>query len=61
LELGCANVGSVRYLLNGTNLEERPAAAAVEIGVLSRYDRPQPSLKEYERLRPNWTGTEVMQ
>ena len=61
LELGCSNVGSVRYLLNGTNQEQRPAAEVVDIGVLSRYDRPQPSLEDYERLRPNWPVTEVIQ
>jgi len=33
----------------------------VDIGVLSRYDRPQPSLEDYERLRPNWAVTEVIQ
>ena len=61
LELGCSNVGSIRYLLNGTNLEQRPEAAAIDIGVLSRYDRPQPSLEDYEGLRPNWPATEVIQ
>jgi transposase len=61
LEMGCANVGSIRYLLNGTNLEQRPAAVAVDIGALSRYDRPQPSLDAYEQLRPNWTVTEAIQ
>ena len=61
LELGCPNVGSIRYLLNGTNLEQQPAAAAMDIGVLSRYDRPQPDLKDYEQLRPNWLATEVIQ
>jgi hypothetical protein len=61
LELGCSNVGSIRYLLNVNNLEDRPAANPVDIGVLSRYDRPQPSLDDYERLRPNWPATEVIQ
>jgi transposase len=61
LESGCSNVGSVRYLLNDSNLERRPAAEVLEIGVLSRYDRPQPSLEEYERLRPNWAAAEVIQ
>ena len=61
LELGCSDVGSVRYLLNGASLEQRPAAAAMDIGLLSRYDRPQPSLEDYEQLRPNWTLTEVIQ
>jgi len=61
LELGCSNLASIRYLLNGTNLEQRPTAEAVDIGVLSRYDRPKPSLQDYERLRPNWPATEVIQ
>jgi hypothetical protein len=61
LELGCPNVGTIRYLLSSANVEQRPAAAAMDIGVLSRYDRPQPSLQDYERLRPNWPATEVIQ
>jgi transposase len=61
LELGCSNVGAIRYLLNVPNPEQRPAAQPVDIGVLSRYDRPQPSLDDYERLRPNWRATEVIQ
>jgi hypothetical protein len=61
LELGCSNVGSIRYLLNVHNLEQQPTAQAVDIGALSRYDRPQPSLDNYERLRPNWPATEVIQ
>ena len=61
LELGCSNVGSIRYLLNVNNLEGRPTAKPVDIGALSRYDRPQPSLDNYERLRPNWPATEVIQ
>jgi hypothetical protein len=51
LELGCPNVGSIRYPLNGTNLEQRPAASAMDIGVLSRYDRPQPDLRKVTRAR----------
>jgi len=61
LELGCPSVGTIRYLLNDASLEQRPAAAAMDIGVLRRYDRPQPDLKDYEQLRPNWTVTEVIQ
>jgi len=52
LDLGCWNVGAIRYLLNIDNLEPRPTAKPVDIGMLSRYDRPQPSLEDYERLRP---------
>ncbi|MGA1998297.1 MAG: IS21-like element helper ATPase IstB [Bryobacteraceae bacterium] len=58
LELGCSNVGAIRYLLNVHTLEERPTAKPIDIGALSRYDRPQPSLDNYERLRPNWPATE---
>jgi hypothetical protein len=54
-------VGAVRYLLNVGNLEQRLPNARVEIGALNRYDRPQPSLKDYDRLRPNWVATEVIQ
>jgi hypothetical protein len=61
LELGCSNVGAIRYLLNVHNLEQRPTAKPLDIGALSRYDRPQPSLDDYERLRPNWPATEVIQ
>jgi hypothetical protein len=28
---------------------------------LRRYDRPQPSLGIYDRLRPSWLATEVIQ
>ena len=61
LELGGSNVGSIGYLWNVNNLEQRPTAKPVDIGALSRYDRPQPSLEEYERLRPNWLAREVIQ
>ncbi len=61
LELGCSNVGTIRYLLNVHNLEQQPTAKPVDIGALSRYDRPQPNLDDYERLRPNWRATEVIQ
>jgi len=61
LQLGCSDVGAVRYLLNVGNLEQRPPNAPVDIGALNRYDRPQPSLEDYDRLRPNWVATGVIQ
>ena len=61
LELGCSDVGAVRYLLNVGNLKQLPPHAPVDIGALNRYDRPQPSLEDYDRLRPNWVATEVIQ
>lgn len=61
LELGCSNVGSIRYLLNVNHLKPEPTAKPINIGVLSRYDRPQPSLDVYDRLRPSRLVTEVIQ
>jgi hypothetical protein len=52
LELGCSNVGAIRYLLSVGNMAQAPTAKPVDIGALNRYDRPQPSLDDYERLRP---------
>ena len=37
LELGGSNVGSIGYLWNVNNLEQRPTAKPVDIGALSRY------------------------
>ena len=61
LELGCSDVGAVRYLLSVSGREQQLPSAPIHIGALNRYDRPQPSLKDYDRLRPNWTATEVIQ
>jgi transposase len=65
LKLGCSDVGAVRYLLHAGEREQRPPVGPVDIGVLNRYDRPQPSLEDYDRLRPGgpggWTATEVIQ
>jgi hypothetical protein len=40
-------------------LEQRPAGEALEVGWLSRYERPLPHLREYDRLLHR--GTEVIQ
>src|SRR6202034_2177402 len=61
LDVGCSNVGSVRYLLNVNQLKQGPAAKPIDIGALSRYDRPKPSLDAYDQLRPSWLATEVIQ
>jgi transposase len=61
LEVGCSNVGAIRYLLNVDDLKQVAGAKPIDIGVLSRYDRPQPSLDAYDRLLPNWLATEVIQ
>jgi len=61
LDVGCVNAGAIRYLLNVHHLKQGPAAKPIDIGVLSRYDRPQPSLAAYDRLLPNGPATEVIQ
>jgi hypothetical protein len=61
LDVGCANVGAIRYLLNIHHQKQGPAAKPIDIGVLSRYDRPQPSLDAYDQLLPNGLATEVIQ
>jgi hypothetical protein len=62
LKLGCFDVGAVRLLVRSTT-GSGPAKASelVEIGVLSRYDRPQPRMKDYDQLLHEWSGTEVVQ
>jgi hypothetical protein len=55
LALGASSLSAVRYLLNVDCKPEPTALPTVEAGELSRYDRPQPTMDAYERLRPNWT------
>ncbi len=61
LELGCFDVSALRLLLENDGHEALRADYALEIGILSRYDRPQPQMNEYDRLLREWPGTEVMQ
>ena len=61
LELGCSDVGAVRYLLTIQDWKEPPAREAMNIGALQRYDRPQPRLTDYDQLQPNWPLAEVIQ
>ena len=49
LETGCSDTAAVRYFLHEQALA-RPAAEAVDIGDLNRYDRPAPRLKVYDLL-----------
>jgi len=55
LALGASSLSAVRYLLNVDCTPTPTDVSTVEAGELSRYDRPQPSMDAYERLRPNWT------
>ena len=51
VSLGASDVAAVRYLLSETGLHKaRPAV--VDVGALSRYDRPMPSVADYDTLLP---------
>jgi transposase len=58
LRLGSTEVSLVRFLLQE---DQRPVAEPVDVGVLREYDRPQPSMTDYDRLLPNYRMTEVLQ
>lgn len=60
LELGCSGIATVRFLLNASKLK-RESVEAVDIGVLSCYDRPQPGLEHFDRLLRNRPAGEVIQ
>lgn len=57
LAMGSSSLSTVRYLLSADCWPASPETAAVEVGDLRRYDRPQPSMEVYEQLRPNWAET----
>jgi hypothetical protein len=60
LAIGCTDVSAVVLLLKGGG-EPRRAAEPVEVGGLSRYDRPQPTLTDYDQLLQKWPDTGVIQ
>lgn len=49
LSLGCHDVAAIRHLLVAGQLH-RPAIAAIDVGALARYERPQPVLSGYDQL-----------
>ncbi len=59
--IGCMDVSAVVLLLSQGAGESRPAAERVEIGALRRYERPQPTLADYDQLLRNWPETGVIQ
>jgi len=59
--IGCMDVSAVVLLLNGRRGELPRAAEPVDIGGLSRYDRPQPMLTDYDQLLRKWPETAVIQ
>ena len=49
LALGCGDSAAVRYLLTADQLERVPPASLV-IGDLVAYERPLPTVSDYDRL-----------
>ena len=49
LEMGCADVAAIRHLLMSDQLRHR-VGEAIEIGSLSAYERPLPTMIEYDQL-----------
>jgi len=49
LELGCTDVAAIRHLLMSDQLQHA-AQQTVEIGVLAAYERPLPTMIEYNQL-----------
>jgi hypothetical protein len=49
VSLGACDVAAVRYLLTEASLQRAPAAP-IDVGELARYDRPAPSVADYDTL-----------
>ena len=49
LSLGCHDVAAVRHLIFAGEMV-KPAAEVIDVGLLSRYERPQPVLNSYDEL-----------
>ena len=49
LQMGCSDAEAVRYLLTVDQLQ-RPPVDGVEVGPLTRFDRPMPSVAGYDQL-----------
>ena len=49
LELGSTDIAAIRHLLMSDQLQHA-AAASVEIGALSAYERPLPTMAQYDQL-----------
>jgi transposase len=61
LELGGSDVGAVHLLLRAARAEPRSTPDPMEIGVLRRYDRPPPTLGNYDQLLGRGLRVEVVQ
>jgi hypothetical protein len=49
LALGCSDAAAIRHLAETADLD-RARSTIVELGMLARYERPQPSLNDYDAL-----------
>ena len=49
LALGCSDAAAIRHLAEAADLA-RARSTIVELGALKRYERPKPSLTDYDRL-----------
>jgi hypothetical protein len=49
LSLGCHDVAAIRHLMQAGEMA-RPAAEVIDVGLLARYERPQPVLNRYDEL-----------
>ena len=50
LDLGCTDAAAVRHLLASETLTHERPAPLVDLGELSRYERPLPEVHSYDHL-----------
>src|SRR6202790_2924268 len=61
LDMGCFDVEAWRLLLDAERNRKREPQETVDVGALGRYDRPQPTTKNYDQLLGNYSASEVTQ
>jgi hypothetical protein len=61
LTVGASDVGVIRYLLERQRMEPRVPAIALQVGWLEQYERPLPSLQNYDTLLTSAATTESVQ
>ena len=50
LDLGCTDAAAIRHLMAAETLVHQRPAPLVELGALSRYERPEPEVHSYDHL-----------